>query len=134
MRALAIAGLLASGCAPPSDREELDSFGIPGSPPAGDDDDGAAGSDDGSADSDGDGGDASDDGASSDDGAAIDFDPAFVDELAAQALGAGAPGLAVAVVVDGAPVHAKGYGVVQPGGAPVGSATLFNLASVTKMV
>ncbi len=62
-----------------------------------------------------------------------DFDPSFAMQRIDQALAAGAPGLAVAIVVDGYPVFHGGFGVKTPGGAAVGEHTLFNLASVTKL-
>ncbi len=67
-------------------------------------------------------------------GTVVDFDPTFVHDQAAAALAAGAPGLAVAVVMEGEIVLAEGFGVADESGTPVDATTLFNLASVTKSV
>lgn len=47
---------------------------------------------------------------------------------------AGVPGIGVAVIDNGRIVWARGYGVVEVGGAPVTSDTLFQCASISKPV
>jgi CubicO group peptidase (beta-lactamase class C family) len=74
------------------------------------------------------------DGSSSDDGAASEFDPAFALEQVDIALAAGVPGLAIAIVYDGEVVMAEGFGVADELGTAVDPTTLFNVASLTKMV
>jgi CubicO group peptidase (beta-lactamase class C family) len=63
--------------------------------------------------------------------------PARLDSLAAAALAEGAaPAIAIAVGRHGRLVHLRGYGTVDraPGSAPVTDSTLFDLASLTKVV
>ncbi|MBL8942057.1 MAG: beta-lactamase family protein [Myxococcales bacterium] len=69
-----------------------------------------------------------------DDGSQVDFDPAFALAQVDAALAAGVPGLAIAIVYDGEVVLAEGFGVADEGGTAVDATTLFNLASVTKVV
>lgn len=59
---------------------------------------------------------------------------AAIDAVVEEMLTQGGPGVAVAVIHDGAIVHKKGYGLARTEGPalPVTSATTFNLASLSK--
>jgi CubicO group peptidase (beta-lactamase class C family) len=123
--------LITLGCAPePRDEHSPTptSAGLEGSDGDGDGE-GDTASDDGTADA---GGTTFDDADGSTGAPPVDFDPAFVIAQAQAALAAGAPGLAVAVVMDGQVVFAEGFGVADESGTPVDPDTLFNLASITK--
>ncbi len=75
----------------------------------------------------------------SDAGVAIELDPAIVEqleaELEAHRIDAGAPGMAVALVLEDQLVWAGGFGELELGrGRPVHASTPFRLASVSKSV
>lgn len=62
------------------------------------------------------------------------FDPTFALSQVDAALAAGVPGIAVAIVYDGELVFARGFGIADESGAVVDEGTLFNVASLTKVV
>jgi CubicO group peptidase (beta-lactamase class C family) len=66
-------------------------------------------------------------------GSALAVPPATLDADVQAMIAAGPPGLALAIVEDGKPVHVKGYGGRAKGSAaPVGPATLFEIGSTSK--
>lgn len=79
--------------------------------------------------------DSTDDGETTSDGSALPpFDPAFALAQIDAALAAGVPGMAIAIVYDGKVVFAEGYGIADETGTVVDETTLFNVASLTKVV
>lgn len=122
-----------AGCGTATSRGDSGPFGghasTPATTAAGTDDDAAAGSE-GTAGPDDGGGTT----AAEDEGSEVEFDPAFALAEVDAALAAGVPGLAIAIVHDGEIVLAEGFGVADEAGTAVDATTLFNLASVTKVV
>jgi len=62
----------------------------------------------------------------------VDFDPSFVISQAEAAIAAGAPGLSVAVVMDGQVVFAEGFGSADESDTPATADTLFAIGSISK--